>query len=298
MAKLTAITGGTGLIGSKLCKALKDKGYETAIISRSPDKAEKEVPSADEYVSTDSDLKDLFERAYAVVNLAGASLAGKRWTDEYKKLLVDSRLQMTGKVVDAIKRAENKPAVLISSSGVDYYGESRLTKDESAPSGKGFLPELCDKWEAKASEADEFTRVVRVRTGVVFARGAAAFEKLTQPFKFFVGGPIGSGKQFFSWIHIEDAIELLIYAIENENISGALNLTSPNPVTMEELAHAIGDAMRRPSFFRVPNFSLKLVMGEAAEMILKGQKVIPKKAQDNDFKFKFDDIDRALADLL
>lgn len=306
MSEKIIVAGGSGMIGSALAKKLHEK-YELILATRS-DSIPKELKNLySDSINTrkikeglsDSIIEKNFEGAAAVVNLAGASIAGKRWTAEYKKIIVDSRVETTRGSADAINRCANPPKVFFSASAVGYYGDSGATTlEEDSPPGSDFLAKVCDKWETEARAAEKSTRVVRGRIGVVLSSAGGALPELVRPFKFFVGGPIGSGFQFVPWIHIDDLLNLIVKCIEDSNISGAVNLTAPNPVRNRTLAKAIGDALGRPSLFPVPKFALRILLGESANMVLASQKAIPTKALESGYEFRFIEIENALADLL
>jgi uncharacterized protein (TIGR01777 family) len=234
--------------------------------------------------------------ADVVVNLAGAPLVGPRWSDARKRVILDSRITPTRALADAILDAPRPPAFL-SGSGVGAYGlheDERL--DESSPRGTDFLAEVCRQWEEAANRAASAARVVWLRTGVVLARHGGALPQLARPFWFFVGGSIGSGRQYVSWIHLDDWVGMTIWAMHTAAVSGPLNVTGPNPVTNAALSSAIGAALHRPSLMRVPALPVRLALGEmAGATILGGQRVVPAKATALGFKFKHPRIDDALA---
>lgn len=301
MAKII-ITGATGLIGTKLVEYFIGKGYEIVVFTRNPDHSVNLFPNIKSHVKWDG-IKDLNNwkneliGTSAIINLAGASIAGSKWTDSYKKIILDSRINSTMSLVEAIKQTEHPPA-LINASAIGYYGDRNdEALDESSDSGNGFLADVVKKWEETAYTASTFTRVVIARIGIVLAADGGALTKMISPFKFFVGGPLGSGNQYWSWIHINDLIVLFDFVLSN-NISGPVNFVSPNPVRMTEFARTLGKVMRRPSIFKVPKFMLKLILGESAEMVLGSQKVVPRKALDSSFEFKFSNLELALKDLL
>jgi hypothetical protein len=299
--KKIAITGGTGLIGKKLINALKYRDYYIINFTRDIEKSKITLPNADEHIQWNINKTDWYDKisgSYAIFNLAGASVAGGRWTEKYKKLIYDSRINGTKALVKAIENAENKPKVLINSSAVGYYG-NRFNEDitEKSSKGIGFLSDVCNDWESEAT-ASSAGRVVLARTGVVLDKNEGALAKMLLPFKMFAGGPLGSGKQYMPWIHIDDLIEMFIFVMENENIFGAVNFTSPNPVIMDEFAKTLGQVLGRPSFFRVPEFALNLLLGEQAEIVTEGQKALPKVSIGNGFDFKYKNLENAVKDLL
>ncbi len=304
MKKRIIITGATGLIGQHLFKKLTEKEYEIIILSTDTTKSMQLFPEAYEHISwnvllTDNFLKSL-ENIYAVIHLAGASISGKRWSNKYKKIILNSRVYTTRKLLNAIKECNEKPEVLISSSAIGYYGSSLTDEfDESSEAGKGFLADVCKQWETEAAKAiDLKMRYVGIRTGIVLANDGGALSKMILPYKLFIGGPIGSGKQWMSWIHIEDLINIYIEALENTELSGAINATSPNPVIMNEFAKVVGKVLNRPAYFKVPSFLMKILLGEASSIILEGQKVLPLKIKTGNFHFRFPNLENAANDLL
>lgn len=293
------ITGGTGFIGTELRDRLLQKGHSLTIITRSPEKHEDETAKNQQFISWDSNLVPAMEEADAVVNLVGENLA-QPWTDEVKKRLYSSRLETTGSLVEAINEAENPPELMISASGISYYGDrGDDILDETEPSGDGFLPELCTEWEAAAKPVKEAgVRLVIFRNGVVLEKGGGAFKYMLPVFKLGLGGSIGDGKQYFPWIHMLDVCRAIEFAITNREVTGVHNLVSPNPVTMNELVEKLGDVLNRPTFFRVPEFAVKLALGDAAAPVLDSLRAQPKKLQQSGFEFKFPHLKEALADIL
>jgi uncharacterized protein (TIGR01777 family) len=271
------VAGASGLIGTHLAAALRARGDEPIALPRFGT-APWSVEGAD-----------------AVVNLAGASVAGKRWTPAYKAEIEESRVRSTRAVVEAIARAARKPKVLVNASAVGYYGgRDDEPLDESASPGADFLANVVRQWEAEAQRAS--VRSVQVRTGIVLSKRGGAMEKMLPPFKAFVGGPIGSGKQWFSWIHIADEVAAILWCIDRD-LTGPVNLVAPGIVTMKDFAKALGRALHRPAWAPVPAAPLKLLLGEFANSLLEGQRAVPKKLLDSGFKFRFPDLDPALRDL-
>jgi hypothetical protein len=238
--------------------------------------------------------------AYGVVNLAGASIFGNRWTDEYKQILRSSRIEPTRELVLAIGTADPRPAVLVQGSAVGYYGFRDDTKlDESAPAGDDFLAQLTFEWEAEARKAEPLgVRTVLVRTGIVMDDEGGALPLLKMPFMFYTGGPVMPGNQYISWVHSADEVGLLMLALENEQVSGPLNATAPEPQTNKEFSATLGNVLGTPSWLPVPEFALRLALGEFAESIVNGQRVIPARAQAMGYTFQFPTADAALRDLL
>ena len=273
------VAGATGLIGTELVKALRARGDQVLALPR--------------YGSAPWQV----EGFDAVVNLAGANLSAKRWSPEFKKGLLDSRIETTRALVDAIGKASRKPRVLVNASAVGFYGGGRgdETLDESSAPGGDFLSGLTREWEAEAQKST--VRSVQLRTGIVLSKKGGALQPFLAPFKAFVGGPIGSGKQWFPWIHLADEVGAILWCLDHD-LSGPVNLVAPGIVHMKEFAKALGRALHRPSLFPVPGAALKLLLGEFAEVVLDGQRAVPKKLFDAGFRFRFTDVDDALRDLL
>lgn len=294
------ITGGTGFIGTYLRTLLLREGHVLTIVTRSPSDYENESANNQRFISWDADLVSEMEEADAVINLVGESIFGQRWTDEVKQKIYTSRIDNTLKLVTAMKEAGKPPPVMISASGVDYYpdmGDEVI--DESASSGDDFLSKVCVDWEKAARQAvDAGVRVAIPRFGVVIEEGGGALEQMLLPFKLFVGGPVGSGKQYFPWIHMHDICRGIIYPLENDSFDGAYNLVAPNPVTMNEFADTLGDILNRPSLFRVPEFVLKIALGEAAKPVISSHRIQPKRLQQANFEFRFEQLSEALSEIL
>jgi uncharacterized protein (TIGR01777 family) len=271
------VAGASGLIGTHLVEALRARGDDAVPLPRFRT-GPWTVDGAD-----------------AVVNLAGASVAGSRWTPAYKREIEESRVQSTRALVEAIGAAPRKPRVLVNASAVGYYGgRNDEVLEESASPGADFLAGVVQRWEAEAQRAP--VRAVQVRTGIVLSAKGGALEKMLPPFKAFLGGPIGSGKQWFPWIHLADEVAAILWCIDRE-ITGPVNLVAPGIVTMKEFAKALGRALHRPSWAKVPAGPLKLLLGEFASALLEGQKAVPRKLLDSGFRFRFADVDAALRDL-
>lgn len=298
-SKRILITGGTGFIGKYLGEKLMREGHFLSIVTRSPEAYKNEEAKNQKFISWD-DITSVIENIDVVINMAGENLFGQRWTDAVKKRLYESRILTTRKLVDAIRASVNKPDVFISTSGVNYYRDSGDDViSEESDSGDDFLANLCKDWEKEAELASTLgVRVVIARFGIVLEKDGGVIEKMKLPFNLFLGGPIGSGDQYMPWIHMEDLCRILIFAMENDQLTGALNACSPEPVTMNDFANALGKVMNRPSFFRVPEFVLNIVLGEAAVPVTGSLRVQPKVLQKSGFEFEFDDIELALADVM
>ena len=299
-----AVTGGTGFVGSRLVEKLEAGGHETLLLTRNPDRARQQFP-ADVYKNVtivslaSTTWPSSLSGCDGVVNLAGEPISDARWTADRKKLLMDSRVVTTEKLVDAIAAAEVKPKVLVSASAIGFYGTSETaTFDESSPAGEDFLAEICKNWEAAANAAQASgTRVVIVRFGIVLGMGGV-IGKMLPPFKLFAGGPIGTGKQGFSWIHRDDLVDLLLQALTEPTMQGVYNGTAPNPITMGELCTEMGKSLGRPSWLPVPAIALEALLGEGAKLVLEGQKVLPTRSLASGFKFTYSFISDALKQVL
>ncbi len=288
------ISGGTGFIGKPLCNELVNSGHEICILSRSRREDTKNIS----YVLWEEQdkLKKIIGNCDVVINLCGEPLTKKRWTQEQKILIYKSRVLTTQILINIISSITNKPKKLINASAIGIYGgrgDEKIT--ESSDLGNGFLVEICKEWEYEASKV---INPVMLRMGVVLGAGGGALEKILPPFQMFTGGPLGSGKQYMSWIHMEDAIGIIKFAVENENVTGILNATSPNPVTNKEFSNILGKVLNRPSFIPVPDFALKMLFGEMAEILLTGQNVIPERALELGYKFKYSSLESALRNIL
>ncbi len=297
------IAGGTGFIGRALTLRLKRDGHSVTALTRSLDKGRSllgvEVDLL-EASASDEALIAALERADAVVNLAGEPILGGRWDEAKKRRLRRSRIDLTSSLVDAMAKTTSPPKVLISGSAVGLYGNrgDEILTEASRP-GAGFLADLCRDWEAAAMKAESHgTRVVLLRTGVVLGRGGGALDQMLPPFRFGLGGPLGSGTQFVPWIHLDDLIEMVAVAIGEEAFAGPLNGSAPNPVTFRDFASGLGEVLGRPAFLPVPKFALKLLFGQASSVLLDSQRVLPKRAIELGFGFRFPDLKSALRDLL
>jgi uncharacterized protein (TIGR01777 family) len=289
------------MIGSLLTERWRQSSHSLVLLSRRPP-VEISVAKK-QWLAWQPGASGEWERAIdgadAIINLAGEPIAGKRWTTEQKKILRSSRIEGTKALVDAIAKAQIKPKLMISSSAVGYYGpHGDQTLNEDSKPGDDFLARLCVDWEAEAQKAEALgVRVCLLRTGIVLAKGQGALKKMVPPFKMFIGGPLGSGRQWMPWIHIEDEVSVIQFLVENERARGAFNGTAPNPVTMAEFSETLGAVLNRPSWARVPPSVLALVVGEMAEMLLNGQRAIPEAAIKLGFKFKYPNLKLALESL-
>ncbi len=298
------ITGATGLIGRNLCEKLTERGDEITVFTRNVEEAKISLPKVKNFVEWDYRNTEKWEneinRKDAVIHLAGANLFGKRWNHDYKRKIAGSRQISTRNIVNAIINAKIKPSTFICSSAVGFYGNrgnELLTEDSSH--GNDFLAQVCKTWEEEAAKVESAgVRRVSIRTGIVLSTNDGALKQMLLPFKLFVGGPLGNGKQWFPWIHIDDLINAYIFSLDNSNIKGAVNGVSPNPTTMNKFVKTLGKILHRPSFFNTPEFILKIVIGEFAESILASIRAVPEKLISNNFKFKYEGLNSALKNLL
>ncbi len=296
------ITGGTGFVGRQLTSRLIKDNHEVTILSRS-EKRSGEIPRGISCLQGDPTQKGSWQEAIknhdSVINLAGASIFAK-WTEEYKKILRESRVSTTRNIVEGIPSDPRKKITLFSTSAVGYYGfcgDEELI--EESPHGEDFLAQMAVEWEGEALKAeDKGARVVITRFGIVLGERGGALGQMIPLFKKFIGGPIGSGRQWFSWVHIKDLAEAFSFLLKHPEISGPVNVCSPNPVRNKDLAKALGKALHRPSFMPAPGFMVKLVLGEFGSVILEGQRVIPKRLLDSGFAFQYPEIDKALQGIL
>jgi hypothetical protein len=301
------ITGATGFVGSRLVERLTEAGHQVLIFTRNLEKGQRVFPKSAypqlEIVSYTPTQPGSWQEAIVgcdgVVNLAGAALADERWTPERKQEIIDSRVKLTENIVSAIAAADPKPQVLVNASAVGYYGTSETaTYDETSPSGDDFLAEVCQRWEAAANPVKESsTRLVIIRVGIVMGMGGA-LEKMLTPFKLFAGGPLGDGNQWFSWIHRDDLVNLMIYSLTHPEVEGVYNGTAPNPVRMKEFCQTLGQVMNRPSWLPVPGFALEALLGDAAKLVLEGQQVLPKQTQQAGFEYQYPQLKPALTEIL
>lgn len=292
------IAGGTGFLGRALADSLARDGHAIVVLSRSASRAESARSVAWTPDGSTGPWSSEIDGADAVVNLAGESIAGKRWSAGQKRRILDSRVLATRSLVAAINQSAKPPAVLVSGSAVGYYGAlgDEIATEEHA-AGADFLADVCKRWEAEAAGVTARpTRVVIVRTGLVLARHGGALPKMLPPFWFGAGGPIGSGRQYWPWIHLDDWIALLRWTLSSPSAGGPFNLTAPNPETNANFSHALGRAMHRPSFMPTPAAAMRMILGEMADaLLLSGQRAIPAKAERAGYRFKYARLDDALS---
>ncbi|HYQ82293.1 MAG TPA: TIGR01777 family oxidoreductase [Anaeromyxobacteraceae bacterium] len=292
------VTGATGLVGRALCRALLEEGHAVLALSRR--EAPPGLPPGAQPVRGDPTVPGPWQEALAgcdaCVNLAGEPMAAGRWNEARKRAIHQSRVQATRNVAAVV--AERGPSVLVSGSAIGFYGpRGDEVLDESAPPGSDFLSRSCVEWEGAAAPAARRARVVLLRSGLVLAREGGALPRMALPFRLFGGGPLGDGSFWQSWIHLADEVGLIAWALREERAVGPLNGTAPAPVRNRDLARALGRALHRPSFLPAPRLAIRAMVGEMADVVLTGQRVVPAKAVALGHRFRFPDLDGALADL-
>lgn len=298
------IAGGTGLIGRELAADLAAGGHEVIVLSRSPEKNRSILPAGVQVEGWDgrstAGWGRLADGAGAIVNLAGANLSGGRWTARRKQILRSSRLEPGAAIVEAIRAAGQKPGVLVQQSAVGYYGpcgDEILT--EKAPPGIDFLSRLVVDWEASTQAVEQMgVRRVTTRSGVILNRREGALPRMLMPYHFFVGGPVASGRQWISWIHLKDEVAGIRFVIEHPEVQGVVNLTSPQPLPNREFSKNIGKVMHRPALIPAPAFALHILFGEMSTVVLDGQRVVPERLIQAGFRFTFPTAQAALQDIL
>src|SRR5579859_1008207 len=297
------ITGATGFIGRALVPILLGEGHQLIALVRSEERARSLLGAEVETVALSADVKGLreaLERSQAVVNLAGESIIGGRWTEARRRVLVESRVQLTKQLVSAIAEARPRPKMLISGSAVGYYGDrGSEVLHESSSGGTNFLAQLCKDWEAAARLAeDSGLRVMSLRTGVVLGRDGGAMAQMLPPFRFGVGGPVGSGRQYMPWIHLHDLVRVIATALTDDRYQGSVNCVAPEVATNREFASALGRALRQPAVVPVPGLALKVIFGEAAGVLLGSRRVEPRRLRQLGFCYRFPTLDQAVADIV
>ncbi|KAH7850655.1 hypothetical protein Vadar_001029 [Vaccinium darrowii] len=298
-----SITGATGFIGRRLVQRLHADNHQVRVLTRSRSNAQLIFPVRDFpgiVIAGEPEWQECIQGSNAVVNLAGMPIS-TRWSPEIKKEIKNSRIRVTSKVVDLINdsQVDVRPTVLVSATAVGYYGSSEnQVFNEQSPSGNDYLAEVCREWEATALRVNKDVRVALIRIGVVLGKDGGALAKMIPLFMMFAGGPLGSGRQWFSWIHLDDIVNLIYEALLNPSYKGVINGTAPNPVRLGEMCEQLGSAMGRPSWLPVPELALKAVLGEGASVVLEGQKVLPTRAKELGFQFRYPYVKDALRAVL
>ncbi len=299
-----AVTGATGLIGKCLCPRLQREGKELVLFARNTRSAQSSFPGARvlewDAVAGPPPVGSL-DGVDAVVHLLGEGIAEGRWSASRKEAIHQSRIEGTKNLVEGLGQTSRPPGLLVSGSAVGFYGSRGDEElDESSEPGGGFLGDVCQAWEEQARAAEALgIRTVLLRTGIVLSPQGGALAKMLTPFKMFVGGALGSGKQWMSWIHIDDEVGLIRHILDSDQLQGAVNATAPGPVTNSQFSKTLGRVLGRPSILAVPGLALKLLMGEMAqELLLNGQRVLPRRALSSGYLFKFPELEGALRDLL
>ena len=297
------VAGATGFIGKELLKWLSEKGYEIVLLTRNPDSARFRIPIHCETIVWDPFENTIPSSALkgvdAVINLAGENIANGRWSPDRKRKLIESRVLSVRRLIDVMTHMDQKPKAFISASAIGFYGDrgdEQLRETDSK--GQGFLSDVCQAWEQEIFKAKDIgVRTVAYRMGMVLGHDGGALEKMLPPFKLGVGGRLGSGSQWMSWIHIKDLVAMLIYAIENPSIDGIYNAVSPNPLRNKEFTKTLGQVLKRPTFFPVPIIFLKMILGELSELIHGSQRVIAGKISGAGFEFKYPQLEEALREV-
>ncbi|MDB9310084.1 TIGR01777 family oxidoreductase [Aphanizomenon sp. CS-733/32] len=302
-----AISGATGFVGSRLVERLHTEGHRILVLTRNPTFAQKVFPSPAfpnlEIIAYTPTVSGTWQDAIAgckgVVNLAGEPIAEGRWTPERKQEILNTRKLGTQKIVEAIAKANPRPSILVNTSAIGYYGTSETASfNEDSASGNDFLSQVCREWEQEATKVkDTSVRLVILRFGIVLGNGGALGKMIT-PFKLFAGGPIGSGQQWFSWIHLDDIVGLIIQSLTKSTMEGVYNATAPQPVRMNDLSTTMGNVMNRPSWLPVPGFAIEAILGDGAKVVLEGQKVLPKRTLESGFEYQYPNLQSALTQIL
>ena len=300
MPKNILITGGSGLLGTRLTELLLQKVYQVSHLSRN--KKEGPIPAFRWRVSNQEIERGAIDQADTIIHLAGAGIADKRWTAKRKKEILESRVKSTELLYETLKREKHGVKTFVSASAIGIYGfaGSETVFDEDNEAADDFLADVVKQWEAAVDKIETLgIRVVKIRIGILLSNQGGALKEMMQPIKWGVGSPLGSGKQFLSWIHIDDVCQIFIKAIEDEQMSGAYNAVAPNPATNKELTVAVAKVLKRPLWLpNVPSFVLKIILGEMADLVLKGSQVSAGKNQKKGYQFLFTDLENALKDLL
>jgi uncharacterized protein (TIGR01777 family) len=294
--KTFAVTGATGMIGRALCQQLRARGDRVIVFSRNPDQARRLVPGCQDYQLWKPGVVPDLGGVNGVINLAGAPVLGARWNVAYQQEILLSRVESTRNLVAALKQM-TPPPVLVSVSAIGYYGfrdDTKLT--EEAPNGTDFLAQVCQQWEKEARTAPG--RTVILRLGIVLDAKEGALAKMLPPFQNFVGGPLGSGQQWFSWVHLADVVGSILYALDTPQLQGTYNCTAPEPQTMTDFCRTLGQTIQRPSWAPVPRFALEALLGAGAVILVEGQRVLPTRLLQAGYRFQYPTSAQALANIL
>ncbi len=296
-----AITGGTGFVGRTLTSELVNDGHEIYILSRNitNKKNEKQITYV-QWLNDGDHPESILEGIDSIINLAGESINSGRWTEDRKKSILESRISATNEILRIIASLKKKPQSLINASAIGYYGISRTDTytEDSNKMGDDFLARIVQKWETEAHKAESLgCRTVYCRFGIILDKNDGALPKIALPYKLFVGGTVGSGQQWLSWIHVKDVVHGIKFLLENENINGAVNFTAPYPVTMKDFGKKLASVLQRPHWIPAPGFALKIMLGEMSILVLEGQKVLPTKLMNSNYRFLFPDLKEALVDI-
>ena len=299
------ITGGTGFVGVPLVEKLSSQGHQLFLTTRNPSSAQKKISSRPHFIQWDSLSQDFPENQlptslHGVINLMGENISNKRWSKKQKTKMLRSRVHATKNLIQALGKKKITPSFFISASAIGFYpvDQEQQEIDEATSQGEGFLSHLCQEWEEATSHLPQEVRKVVMRIGVVLGVGAGAMGKLLPLFKCGLGGPVGTGRQMMSWIHVGDLVRAIGVMVEDESYRGVFNLVSPHPLKNKDFTKALAAALKRPAFLPVPAFALRLAMGEMSSIVLDGQKVVPKALTEKGFKFHYPHINQALASLL
>lgn len=294
-----AIAGGTGLVGSKLVDLCKKRGDEIFVLTRG-DEGTFDGVTYVKWITDNANPALTLEGIDAFVNLAGVSLNGGRWTEEFKKQIYDSRMKATNEAFNILQSLNNRPSVYVNASAVGIYpnSDTEIYTEKSNKVATDFLGVTVKDWEQHAKVFSELgMRTAYTRFGVILDKEQGALPRIAMPYQYFVGGTIGSGEQWVSWVHVEDVARAILYVIDNDSIEGAVNVTSPNVKRMKQFGKIVGEVLGKPHWLKVPRFALKTVLGEQSQLVIEGQYVLPEKLLEHGFKFKFASLDDALRDL-
>lgn len=296
----TLVTGATGFIGRVIVQQLEQQGHEVVVLTRNVPKAALILGSKCKYFqwadTTTPPPAEAFQGVEGIINLMGESIGEKKWSEEQKKKILNSRVIGTAKLLEAVSKLEKKPKVLVSTSAIGIYGNRRAEElDENSAPGSGFLAEVCKAWEGEANKAQKLgLRVAIIRVGVVMGKNGGALTKMVPLFKLGVGGKLGSGDQYMSWVHVEDLAAMFVTALTDESISGPYNGTAPYPATNSDFTKVLGKVLRRPAILPAPEFALKTILGEMSAIVLEGQKVLPKKFKEKNFHYRYPTLEMTL----